>query len=147
MKLLQLYKWIAGSQNDFTRQFQNNDQLFNQARTFWNKLDGSMLVVIVAMVVLSIGIAAYYYTAYNNTPGRHYKPIKWLMFLLITFVTILIVSFGLEYLICEPKLNGAKSLEFMVALGNAVYGSAVYFIISVIWCNSLPTNAYRIFKF
>ena len=81
MKLLPLYKWIAGSQNDFTRQFQNNDQLFNQARSFWNKLDGSMWIVIICMLVLGIGIAAYYYTSYNNAPGRHYKPIKWILFL------------------------------------------------------------------
>lgn len=147
MKLLPLYKWIAGSQNDFTRQFQENDQLFNQARSFWNNLDGSMWIVIIGMLVLGIGIAAYYYTFYNNTPGRHYKPLKWLCFLIATFVITLIISYGIQYVNCNPKLNGASTLEFRVAIGNSLYACVIYFITSVFWCNLLPTNAYRVFKF
>lgn len=147
MKLLPLYKWIAGSQNDFTRQFQSNDQLFNQARSFWNKLDESMWIVIICMLVLGIGVAAYYYTSYNNTPGRHYKPVKWIYFLIATFILTLFSTYGIEYLVCKPQLNGSSTLEFMVAIGNALYACIVYFITSVIWCNALPTNAYRLFKF
>lgn len=146
MKLLPLYKWIAGSQNDFTRQFQDNEHLFNQARSFWNNLDGSLWVVVIAILVLGIGVAAYYYTTYNNSPGRHYKPLKWFYFLIATFVITLIVSYGIQHFICEPKLNGASTLEFMVAVGSSLYACIVYFITSVIWCNMLPTNAYRIFK-
>lgn len=146
MKLLPLYEWIAGTQNDFTRQFQHNDQLFNQARSFWNNLEGSMWIVI-SMVLLGVCIAAYYYTSYNNAPGRHYKPQKWLLFLGITFFITLLASYGIEHLICEPRLKGASTLEFMVAIGNALYACLVYFITSVIWCNAFPTNAYRWFKF
>lgn len=147
MKLLSLYKWIAGSQNDFTRHFQDNERLFNQARSFWNNLDGSMWIVIVGMLVLGIIIAAYYFTSYNNIPGRHYKPLKWVYFLIVTFVVTLIASYGIQYMICRPKLDGASTLEFMVAIGNSIYACIIYFITSVIWCNILPTNAYRIFKF
>lgn len=151
MKLLSLYKWIAGTQNDFTRQFQNpdpdKDYLFNQARSFWNNLDGSLWVIVIGIFVLGIGIASYYYTSYNNKPGRHYKPLKWIIFLIATFFLTLILSYGALYLMCEPKLNGAATLEFMVAIGNALYTCAVYIITSVIWCNLLPTNAYRLFKF
>lgn len=147
MKLLPLYKWIAGSQNDFTRQFQNNDLLFNQARSFWNNLDGSMWIVVICMLVLGIGVAVYYYTSYNNAPGRHYKPIKWIYFLITSFVLTLFSTYGIEYLVNEPKLNGSATLEFRVAIGNALYACIVYFITSVIWCKTLPTNAYRLFKF
>ncbi len=147
MKLLPLYKWIAGSQNDFTKQFQNNDQLFNQARSFWNKLDGAMWIVVICMLVLGIGVAVYYYTIFNNASGRRYKPIKWFYFLIASFLLTLFSTYVIEYLVCEPKLNGSAILEFMVAIGNALYACIVYFITSVIWCNALPTNAYRLFKF
>lgn len=147
MKLLPLYKWIAGSQNDFTSQFNNNEQLYNQARAFWGKLEGSMTIVLIATIVLGIMWAVFYYTAYNKMPGRHYKPRHWLIFLAVTFVSTLIVTFGLEYILASPKLNGASTLEFMVAIGNAIYASIIYFILSVVWCNAFPTNAYRLFKF
>lgn len=147
MKLLPLYKWIAGSENDFTRQFQSNEQLFNQARSFWNKLDESMWIVVMCVLVLGIGIASYYYTLYNNTPGRHYKPLKWFYFLILTFVITLITSYGIQYMFCTPKLNGASTLELMIAIGNSLYACILYFMTSVVWCNILPTNAYRLFKF
>lgn len=147
MKLLPLYKWIAGSQNDFTNQFSNNEQLFNQARAFWNKLEGSMTIVLITTIVLGILIAAYYYTSYNKMPGRHYKPRHWLIFLAVTFIGTLLVTFGLEYILAAPKLNGASTLEFMVSIGNAIYVSIVYILVSIVWCNALPTNAYRLFKF
>ena len=39
MKLLELYKWIAGGMPDFTKPFQENEQLYKQAQTFWSKLE------------------------------------------------------------------------------------------------------------
>lgn len=147
MKILPLYKWIAGSQNDFTSQFSNNEQLFNQAKSFWNKLEGSMTIVVIATIVLGILWAIYYYSSYNNAPGRHYKPQHWLIFLAVTFISTLLITLGIEYFMVEPKLKGAFSLELMVSIGNAVYASIVYFLSSVIWCNAFPTNAYRLFKF
>lgn len=146
MKLIKLYQWIAGSQSDFTKQFQNNELLFNQARSFWNKLDGSILFVLISMLVVSIGVAIWYYTYYNNIPGRHYKFKYWLLSLASTFILVLASSFAIEYILFEPKLPGSGTLEFLIALCNAIYGVISYFIISVFWCNFLPTNACRIFK-
>ena len=144
MKPLDLYEWIAGSMSNFTKPFQENEALFNQAKSFWRHLDGSMMVVIAIFVVLGIALAVTYYKPYNEKPGRRYRPTHWLIFLAITFVLTFAVTWGFEYIAAKPVLKGATKLEMKVALGNA---SALYFVTSVVWCNALPTNAYRLFKF
>ena len=147
MKLLKLYEWIAGKMTDFLSQFQNNESLYQQARVFWNKLEGISTILLIIFLVLGVLLAFFYYKPYNNRPGRHYTPAHWLFFLLVTFIAGFAVTYCVEYLMVPPRLNGAWKLEFMIALGNAIYASAVYFIVSVLWCNFLPTNAYRLFKF
>lgn len=147
MKPLDLYKWIAGSMSDFTKPFQDNEALYNQAKAFWRHLDGSMLLVIAIFIILGIAIAAYYYKPYNDKPGRHYRPTYWLIFLAVTFVGTFVVTFGAEYLAVKPVLKGAAMLEIKIALCNALYASGVYLATSWVWCNFLPTNAYRLLKF
>lgn len=147
MKPLDLYEWIAGSMSNFTRLFQENEALFNQAKSFWRHLDGSMMVVIAIFIVHGIALAATYYKPYNDKPGRHYRPTHWLIFLAITFVLAFAVTWGFEYIAVKPVLKGAVMLEMKIALGNAIYASVLYFVTSVVWCNALPTNAYRLFKF
>lgn len=147
MKLLDLYEWIAGSMSSFTKPFQDNEALFNQAKAFWRHLEGSTMITIAIFVVLGIALAAIYYMPYNDKPGRHYRPTHWLVFMVVTFVLTLLVTWGFEYIAVKPVLNGALMLEFKVALGNALYATVLYFLTSVVWCNALPTNAYRLFKF
>ena len=147
MKPIDLYEWIAGSMSNFTKPFQENEALFNQAKAFWRHLDGSMMVVIAIFVVLGIAFAVSYYKPYNDKAGRHYTPIHWLIFLAITFVFTFALTFGFEYIAVKPVLKGAVMLEMKIALGNAIYASVLYFVASVVWCNALPTNAYRLFKF
>lgn len=146
MKLLDLYKWIAGSMSSFTKPFQENEALFNQAKSFWRHLDGSMMVVIAIFIVLGIALAITYYKPYNDKPGRHYRPTHWLIFLAITFVLTFAVTWGFEYIAVKPVLKGAAMLEMKIAMGNAIYASVLYFVTSIVWCNALPTNAYRLFK-
>ena len=74
MKILSLYKWIAGSMADFTSQFKNNEALYNQARAYWNKLESSSAIILIIMLVLGIALAYTYYVPYNKQPGRHYTP-------------------------------------------------------------------------
>lgn len=146
MKLLKLYDWIAGSMTDFTSQFKNNEILYNQARAFWNKLEGSSSIIFLIFVILGIALAAFYYKPYNNMPGRHYTPKHWLLFLAITFGVTFLLTFGFEYIAVAPRLSGAMLLEIKVALGNAIYASILYFVVSIVWCNAFTTNAYRWFK-
>ena len=147
MKLLKLYSWIAGNMADFAKPFSENKALYNQAKGFWNKLENSSLVIILIFLVLGIAWAAYYYTSYNNNPGRHYTPKHWILMLLITVIVTFFVTLGFECLAAEPKINGAILLEVKIAIANALYSAFTYLLISIVWCNYLPTNAYRMFKF
>lgn len=147
MKLLKLYSWIAGTLSDFTKPFQENEALYKQARAFWGKLENNSMLIFLICIVLGISFAAYYYRPYNNKPGRHYTLGHWAVFLFVTFLFTFLVTLGAEYLMVEPKIQGALTLEAKIALGNAIYASFLYFITSVVWCNAFPTNACRIFKF
>lgn len=147
MKLLPIYKWIAGSQTDFTKPFRENEALFKQAQTFWYKLESWSWLIVLFLFFFGIMLAIYYYNPHNNMPGRHYTPKHWVLFLIVTFFLTLLVSLGFEYFAIPPRLDGAFILELRIALGNAVYATLLYFIISWIWCQfKLPTNAYRLIK-
>lgn len=148
MKLLKLYKWIAGGMPDFTRPFQDNEALYKQAQVFWNKLDSFSLFIVLTFIVLGVFLTVWYYKPYNNLPGRHYKPIHWFYFLIATFCLTFLLTWGLEYIAVEPKLKGSTWLQIRIALGNAIYASGLYTFISWIWCQfNFPTNAYRFLKF
>jgi len=148
MKLLSFYKWIAGSMADFTSQFKDNEVLFNQARAYWSKLEASSVIVLVIFLVLGIAMAISYYQPYNNSPGRHYKPIHWLYFLCGTFVLTFLLTWCYVHFAVPSSLNGVSMLHLKLALGNALYAAGLYFFCSWIWCQfNLPTNACRIFKF
>lgn len=147
MKLLSIYEWFAGSMTDFTSQFKNNEALYNQARAFWNKLESSSALILIILLVLGIAMAVTYYVPYNKKPGRHYTPKHWAYFLIGTFVLTFLVTWGFEYFAVKPKINGAVWLQCKIALCNAIYATGLYSLVSVIWCNVGPTNAYRLFKF
>ncbi len=104
-------------------------------------------MLIAIFVFWGIALAIYYYIPYNEKAGRHYRPTHWLGFLLATFLATLVVTLGFEYIAVAPKLGGAFMVELKIALGNAIYASVLYIVTSVVWCNALPTNAYRLFKF
>lgn len=146
MKLLNLYKPFIGTKEKFINEFQNNDAQYDQAKQFWNQLESISLFVVLMFIVLGIGLAAYYYCPYNNSPGRRYTPKHWGIFWLISFVVTFVVTLSFEYLSVAPKLDGAFILEMKIAIGNAFYGAILYLFVSVLWCNTLPTNAYKIFK-
>ncbi len=146
MKLLYLYKWIAGSMTDFTNQFKDNETLYQQARAWWGHLE-SISIFIVLISVLGILFAYFYYSPFNEMPKRHYKPRYWFIFMAITLIFTGLITFLFEYIAVEPRLQGSLGIEIKIAIGNAVYATLLYFVTSVIWCNWLPTNAYRLLKF
>lgn len=147
MNLIKFYGWIAGSMSDFTKPFQENEQLYNQAKAFWRHLDGFMPMVFIVFVLAGIVSAYCYYKRFNDKPGRHYRPRYWVFFLLASVLATFAVTLGLECFVAKPTLDGAFWLEVRIAFGNALYAMVVYFLTSVVWCNALPTNAYRLFKF
>lgn len=147
MKTLWLYKPITGTYSEFAKPFRDNETLSKQARSFWNQLDNAALYFLIGAIVFGALVAAYYYTLYNQKPGRRYKPQHWWMWLLITIVATLAVTFGVEILIAKPQLNGAVWLELRIALSNAIYAIFVFLSVSFVWCNfGCRTNAYRYLK-
>ena len=147
MKLLKLYSWITGTMADFAKPFSENKALYNQAKGFWNKLENNSLLIVLIFLVLGFAWAAYYQTSYNNSPGRHYTPKHWILLLLTTVIVTFLVTLGFEYLAVEPKINGAFLLEVKIAIANALYAAFIYLLTSIVWCNTLSTNAYKMFKF
>lgn len=145
MKLLYLYKWIAGSMTDFVNQFKGNATLYQQARDWWGQLE-QWSVFIILVMLFGVLLAVWYYKPYNEQPGRHYKPKHWFFFLGITFILTFLATILLEYIAVEPYSKDAWSVAIRIALGNAIYATLLYFITSFVWCNWLPTNAYRLFK-
>lgn len=144
---MKLSCWLAGTMSDFAEKFENNEALYNQARAFWRSLEGSTMWLVIIFAVCGIAFAAYYYTIYNNKPNRHYHPKYWWMHFVATFFVSLLLTLGCEYLAAAPKLDGAMSLEILIAVVNGGYAVLLYFGMSLLWWNFLPTNAYRCFKF
>lgn len=146
MHAIDIYKWMGVSGNRFKRQFQDEEVLYKQAKSFWNTLDSNAMLIIGIFLVVGIGLAIYYYTAYNNKPHRHYHPKHWFIWLIITSVLSLIVTLVMLLLMAPARLHGAFFLELKISFANFFYAAIIYFAMSVVWCNFLPTNAYRIFK-
>lgn len=148
MKISRIYTWLAGSQNDFIRQFQDNEELSKLAQSFWSRLEGNLGILLIIAIVIGAITAGLYYMWFNNKPGRHYHPWRWwIPFSVVAFVIVFVLSWLIEFVACGASLRGAIGVQVKVAIVNAIYAGLVYVIVSVIWCNGLPTNAYRLFKF
>lgn len=136
------------SKGKFLQAFSNNEQLKAQADQVWRQLDVWSIVLLIVTLFIGITLAAYYYTMYNERPGRRYTFKHWCLFASIAFVITFISTIFIEYLGINTNLKtGIASLYWLCAINNALYCFVVYFITSFIWCNYLPTNAYRFLKF
>lgn len=134
--------------SDFCKPFQNNERLYNQARSFWNQLENFSIVAIIIFVVFGLLLAFSYYKPFNELPHRHYKPRYWVIFWVSTIILTFIVTFLVLYISNEPKLQGSLILELKIAFANSLYAGVLYLVVSWIWCQfNLPTNAYRLIKF
>ena len=148
MKMIKLYTWFIGSFNDFAKSFRDNENLFAQARSFWNHLSQSSLLLFIGGLVLALLVVFSYYTWFNNQPGRHYKPKYWWLGMLMEALLVFIYTLIVEWIVAKPQLDGAFVLELKLALCNILYGTGLYALISFVWCNfnCFPTNAYRYLK-
>ncbi len=149
MKVFGIYAWFLQSKNDFIGRFCENETLYNKALRFWNAMEGTAVILLVACVVIGILVAAYYYTRFNNQPGRHYKFKYWVEYLFCSAGCVFWATLILEYVLIDSSLlsiDSAKSEILKLSVLNACYAFVVYFITSVVWCNFLPTNACRFLK-
>ncbi len=151
MKLLEslLYKWAVGTQSDFIQRFQENENLYQQARNFWKDLDNLSLLLLLTFVVVGLAVALWFYYPFNNRPGRHYRPKYWWFFFIGAGVASFLITLGLEYSLVSPlKMAGATTLVWEIAAANLIWVWVVYVVASIIICNvPFKTNAYRWFKF
>lgn len=139
--------FLLPTKGKFLNGFAHNEQLKTQADNVWRQLDGLSPVLLIACVVIGIGLAVFYYTAYNEMPGRHYKVKHWLLWGVISFALTLIATAIIEYVGIKTNLkSGISSLYWLCAINNALYSLILYFLTSVVWCNCFRTNAYKFLK-
>lgn len=146
MKLIGLYTWLIGTKAEYLKQFSNVESLYQRSMAFWNNIEGSTSLLFIAMLIISILFAILYYTWWNNKPGRHYTLGSWVWFAIWACLATFIFSFGIEFFETSPDSEKEWILIVKLSACNILYSIVFYFLISVIWCNFLPTNACRIFN-
>ncbi len=147
MSIIKIF-FLLPSRGKFLEEFAGNDQLKAQAELVWRQLDGLSPILLILTAVLGIGLSIYYYTGYNEMPGRHYKIKHWGIWATIAFILSLVVTAVIEYVGIKTNLrSGLTSLYWLCALNNALYCIILYFLTSLVWCNFFQTNAYKFLKF
>ena len=148
MGMLELYKWGLPNQGAHLNRYQDNEQLYNMARSFWASLDSAAIYFMLVFIIAGLSHACLYYYGYNKWPGRKYKIWHWVMWLLITSGVAFLATFILGNLIVSSNLQEKVGFLVRLSLINGIYGMFVYFIASLVICNlPVPTNAFRFLKF
>ncbi len=142
MKLIGFYKLFVGTETKFVDSVPEGSQ--DLAENFWASLNSSCLFFILFLVIMSVCLCVYYFTVYNEQPGRHYRRTHWIGSYIGTVVFMFFGTAGLGFLLTKTTVNGSKSLIWDIAAGNAVYSILIFGVLSVIWWLWLPTNAYRL---
>ena len=148
MDLSTFYGWIGVNSSSLIDANKDNN-MGDAAMIAWANLSQWAILFFVGMVLLSFGLAFYYYKEYNNKPKRHYTPKQWLLMGLVAIASVFVLTFICAF--CLEKtdaINGLIALELKLSLCNSLYAAGIYLLVSFIWCNvpELPTNAYRILK-
>ena len=147
MGLLDLYKWGLPSQAEHLNRYRNNESLYNMARSFWNGLDSASIYFLMFFLVIGLALVCFYYYGYNKWPGRKYKVWHWALWLGITALLTILVTFVLGSAIVPTNLQEKSGCLLRISRINGAYSILVYFIASLVICNiSVPTNAYRFLK-
>ena len=148
MDLSTFYGWFGVNSSSLIDANKDNN-MGDAAMIAWANLSQWAILFFVGMVLLSFGLAFYYYREYNNKPKRHYTPKQWLLMGLGAIVSVFVLTFICAF--CLEKtdaINGLIVLELKFSLCNSLYAAGIYLLVSFIWCNvqDLPTNAYRFLK-
>lgn len=148
MDLSTFYGWFGVNSASLIDANKDNN-MGDSAMIAWANLSQWTILFFVGMVLLSFGLANYYYREYNNQPKRHYTPKQWLLMGLGAIASVFVLTFLCAYCIVRTNaINGLIALELKLSLCNAIYAAGIYILVSFIWCNisKLPTNAYRFLK-
>ena len=149
MNTFGLYDWaLPYDETSFVDSYHSqNDALTERLHTWWQTFAGADMWYILIFVACAFMFALWYYTDFNNRPGRHYTPKWWGLFGLWNMIATLILTFVVSYfLITNQQGYGTKTMTLQISLAfiNAVYSAVAYLFFSFVWCNWLPTNAYKL---
>ena len=144
------YDWILPNEQAFLKTFKDNDAKLNAAKQFLNSLSNCELLLFLICVFVTIMACVSYYTWYNRLVkpfGYHYRRRHWAAWLAITLVvTFCVAKFACIPLLKNVGLEGTDDFILRLYIGNAVYALVIFLFASIVWCNFLPTNAYRWFN-
>lgn len=126
------------------------DDIKEKATLLFNSMNNceTWLFLSCILIVLITGIS--YFTWYNNTVkpwGYHYRKRHWAGW----FVIAIIINIISSWVICNITLDmltlpGTSEFITWYVIGNSCYTIIFYGILSLVWYNWLPTNAYRWWK-
>lgn len=144
------YDWVLPRQNEFINDFGNNENKVRLAKAFWKSIEqNEIFLFLLSVVVIAIAACALYYTWYNNMPKRHYRIRHWSYWLIGAIIATIGITYGLSQFLLEniTKLQGTGRIMGNLIIANVAYSTGLYLIMSFVWCNYGPTNAYRFLKF
>lgn len=143
-----LYDWGLPNQNQYLAERKDNEALYNQARSLWNSIDTANIYFLVTAFAVAMILVCFYYYVYNKLPGRKYRITHWAIWLAVTAVLTIILTFVLGDVLVNSGLNEKSGFILRISLINGLYASVIYLIASLVICNlPVPTNAYRFLKF
>ena len=145
MNIIKIF-FLLPSKSKFLQGF-SDEKLRNMAESVWQNLNSLSPVLLIITALFGIGFAIFYYTGYNEMPGRHYKIRHWGCFAVVACVLSFFCTLAIEYFMIKTSLNaGVTPLYWLCALNNAAYCFILYFLTSFVWCNMCSTNAYKFLK-
>lgn len=146
-KLFNLYEWVLPNQVQYLARYKDNESLYKKTRDLWTDLNSASMYFLIIAIVVAILAAWYYYYRYNKRPGRKYRVSHWAGWIGITAGVTIILTMVVGYVMVSLTLKEQVGFILMISLINGLYASAMYFILSFVFCN-LPfsTNAYRFLK-
>lgn len=143
MRFIKAYKPFVDTKSQFMDKF-DSEETKELAEQCYNSIDAGSFYIFIFMVVITIVLCVFYFTLYNNLPGRHYRRWHWAVFYIISVLTSFFGSSLIGWIIAKPAVSGYMSLVWDISLGNLVYSFLGFIVLSVVWWLFLPTNAYRL---
>lgn len=139
-----LYEWATGDVTEFTEPYVSDNEKFMQMQDWWFDFEGTYWLFVLFFIALGFMGTVLYYSFLTNTPGkRFFTPIWWACIGLASMALTFAFTFVYEYVFLNDVIASVWWIEFKLAFVNAVYAGMVYLVLSFIWCNWMPTNAYR----
>ena len=133
------YNWFLP---DLTEKISENEDFLDVLLSCEDILFGSCLACVVISVIL-------YYTLYTKGCfwGYHYRIRHWAgwMVAFLVIMTVVAWTWPLQELE-ELYMDDIEAIQWRLYWGNFVLYSFASLFLSWVWCQFLPTNAYRFLK-